>query len=83
MQLAAALTYWVIVALWLGVLGTVLFYYNRNPQIFGTTRLLLFVIALDTCRNIIENTYFGLFLAVSTVSSRRQLRAFSENPVSS
>ena len=61
MQLAAALTYWVIVALWLGVLGTVLFYYSRNPQIFGTTRLLLFVIALDTCRNIIENTYFGLF----------------------
>jgi hypothetical protein len=31
MQLAAALIYWVIVALWLGVLGTVLFYYSRNP----------------------------------------------------
>ncbi len=61
MQLAAALIYWVIVALWLGVLGTVLFYYSRNPQIFGTTRLLLLVIALDTSRNIIENTYFGLF----------------------
>src|SRR5580698_1429808 len=61
MQLAAALTYWVIVALWLGVLGVVLFYYSRNPKIFGTTRLLLFVIALDTCRNILENAYFGLF----------------------
>jgi diguanylate cyclase (GGDEF)-like protein len=60
MQLIAALIYWVIVVLWLGVLGTVLFYYIRNPQIFGTARLLLLVVALDTCRNIIENTYFGL-----------------------
>jgi diguanylate cyclase (GGDEF)-like protein len=61
MQLLAALIYWAIVALWLGVLGTVLFYYSRNPRIFGTTRLLLFVIALDTCRNIVENVYFGLY----------------------
>jgi diguanylate cyclase (GGDEF)-like protein len=61
MHLAAALVYWVIVAIWLGVLGTVLYYYSRNPQIFGTTRLLLLVIALDTCRNIIENIYFGLY----------------------
>jgi diguanylate cyclase (GGDEF)-like protein len=59
--LIAALIYWVIVALWLGVLGAVLFYYIRNPQIFGTTRLLLLVVALDTCRNIVENIYFGLF----------------------
>ena len=61
MHLIAALIYWVIVALWLVVLGVVLYYYCRNPKIFGTTRLLLFVIALDTCRNILENTYFGLF----------------------
>jgi diguanylate cyclase (GGDEF)-like protein len=61
MQLVAALIYWVIVALWLGVLGTVLVYYGRNPRIFGTVRLLLLVVALDTCRNIVENTYFGLF----------------------
>ncbi|MGA3140764.1 MAG: GGDEF domain-containing protein [Xanthobacteraceae bacterium] len=39
----------------------VLVYYSRNPKIFGATRLLLFVVALDTCRNIVENTYFGLF----------------------
>jgi diguanylate cyclase (GGDEF)-like protein len=45
----------------LGVLVTVLFYYARNQRIFGTTRLLLLVVALDTCRNIVENTYFGLF----------------------
>jgi diguanylate cyclase (GGDEF)-like protein len=61
MQLGAALIYWVIVALWLGVLVAVLVYYSRNPKIFGATRLLLFVVALDTCRNIVENTYFGLF----------------------
>jgi diguanylate cyclase (GGDEF)-like protein len=61
MHLVATLIYWVIVALWLGVLGAVLIYYRRNPQIFGTTRLLLFVVALDTCRNIVENIYFGLF----------------------
>ena len=61
MQLVAALIYWVIVALWLGVLVAVLVYYSRNPKIFGATRLLLFVVALDTCRNIVENTYFGLF----------------------
>ena len=61
MQLLAALIYWVIVALWAGVLITVLVYYSRNPRIFGTTRLLLLVVALDTCRNIVENTYFGLF----------------------
>jgi diguanylate cyclase (GGDEF)-like protein len=61
MYLAVTLIYWVIVALWLGVLGTVLIYYSRNPTIFGTTRLLLFVVALDTCRNIVENIYFGLF----------------------
>jgi diguanylate cyclase (GGDEF)-like protein len=56
----AALNYWLIVVLWLCVLATVLFYYCCNREIFGTTRLLLLVIALDTCRNIIENTYFGL-----------------------
>lgn len=61
MQIAAASIYWAVVALWLGVLCTVLFYYFRNPHIFGTTRLLLFVIALDTVRNIVENTYFGLY----------------------
>jgi diguanylate cyclase (GGDEF)-like protein len=61
MHLLAASIYWVIVALWLGILITVLLYYRRNPRIFGTTRLLLLVIALDTCRNIVENAYFGLF----------------------
>ena len=61
MNLTTALTYWVVVAIWIAVLGMIGTYYSRNPQIFGTTRLLLSVIAVDTCRNIIENIYFGLF----------------------
>lgn len=61
MQLLTALIYWVVVALWLAVLVTVLFQYTRNPRVFGTTRLLLLVLTIDTCRNLIENVYFGLF----------------------
>lgn len=61
MNIAAALLYWVIVTLWAIVLVTVLSYYIRNPRIFGTTRLLLVVVAIDTARNIVENIYFGLF----------------------
>jgi diguanylate cyclase (GGDEF)-like protein len=61
MAIAAALIYWVIVAIWLAVLGTVCWNYARNARTFGTTRLLLGVIAIDTTRNIVENVYFGLY----------------------
>jgi diguanylate cyclase (GGDEF)-like protein len=61
MNLAAASIYWVIVALWVTVLVTVLASYFKNPQAFGTTRLLLCVLAIDTFRNIFENVYFGLY----------------------
>lgn len=61
MSLAAALVYWVIVAIWLTVLSTIVFFYIRNPYAFGTTRLLLAVLAIDTFRNIIENIYFGAY----------------------
>jgi PAS domain S-box-containing protein len=61
MQTATALIYWVIVALWFAVLATVATAYWRNPQAFGVTRLLLIVVGVDTTRNIIENTYFGLY----------------------
>src|SRR5215475_260209 len=61
MSLIAALIYWVIVALWLSVLATVGAAYIKNPRTFGTARLLLAVVAIDTTRNIIENFYFGLF----------------------
>jgi diguanylate cyclase (GGDEF)-like protein len=36
-------------------------FYIRNPRVFGTTRLLLAVLAIDTLRNIVENTYFGVY----------------------
>jgi diguanylate cyclase (GGDEF)-like protein len=61
MQLAAALIYWVIILIWLTVLVTLLIFYVRNPRVFGTTRLLLAVVAIDTLRNIVENVYFGLY----------------------
>jgi diguanylate cyclase (GGDEF)-like protein/PAS domain S-box-containing protein len=61
MSLAAALIYWVIIALWLAVLITVCAAFARNPRTFGAVRLLLSVIVIDTVRNIIENLYFGLY----------------------
>jgi diguanylate cyclase (GGDEF)-like protein len=61
MQLITALIYWVVVIVWLAVLTAVAVHYIRNPRIFGTTRLLLLVIAIDTFRNLVENIYFGLF----------------------
>jgi diguanylate cyclase (GGDEF)-like protein/PAS domain S-box-containing protein len=61
MSLAAALIYWIIVAIWLAVLSTVGIAYWKNPRTFGTTRLLLLVVAIDTIRNVIENLYFGSY----------------------
>lgn len=61
MQLFAALIYWIIVSLWLTVLGTIVIFYFNNPKAFGTTRLLLAVLAIDTIRNIFENSYFGVY----------------------
>jgi len=61
MYAAAALIYWLIVALWAAVFATLVAYYVRNPLTFGTTRLLLAVLAIDTARNIFENIYFGLY----------------------
>jgi diguanylate cyclase (GGDEF)-like protein len=63
MPLITEIIYCVAVVVWLAVLGTVLFQYVRNPRIFGTTRLLLLVVAIDTCRNLFENVYFGLFFS--------------------
>jgi PAS domain S-box-containing protein len=61
MNTVTALVYWVIVGLWLAVLVTVCSAYYRNPKTFGTVRLLLAVVAIDTTRNIIENMYFGVY----------------------
>jgi diguanylate cyclase (GGDEF)-like protein len=61
MTYAASYIYWVVVALWLSVLLSVFYYYLRNPRAFGTTRLLLTVIGIDSFRNIVENAYFGFY----------------------
>ena len=61
MTLAAALIYWLIIALWLAVLAAVGTAFVRNPKTFGTARLLLAVLLIDTVRNIFENLYFGLY----------------------
>jgi signal transduction histidine kinase len=61
MQLAAVAIYWAIVAVWMAVLAAIAVAYWRNPRAFGTTRLLLAVLAVDTSRDIFENVYFGLY----------------------
>jgi diguanylate cyclase (GGDEF)-like protein len=61
MTLAAALIYWIIVAIWLTVLTVVVVSYVRDSRGLGTTRLLLALMAVDTARNILENVYFGLY----------------------
>ena len=81
MNLAAALIYWVIVALWLTILGTIIFFYVRNPHTFGTTRLLLAVLAVDAFRNILENIYFGLYFGSVYQVLPSQLAAVMGHPV--
>lgn len=61
MTVVAAMTYWVIVAIWLSVLGTLVYFYIQNPRAFGATRLLLAVLLVDTSRSLVENIYFGLY----------------------
>ena len=79
--MAAALIYWVIVALWLTILGTIIFFYVRNPHTFGTTRLLLAVLAVDAFRNILENIYFGLYFGSVYEVLPSQLAAVMGHPV--
>lgn len=61
MKLTATAIYWVIVAIWLAVLATIVVSYLRDPKRFGAARALLGIIAIDTLRNLIENCYFGLY----------------------
>jgi hypothetical protein len=75
MNAAAAIVYWVVVAVWLTVLGTIVFFYVRNPQAFGTTRLLLAVLSVDTFRNVFENVYFGIYFGAQHGLSLRNLPA--------
>jgi PAS domain S-box-containing protein len=80
MNLATALIYWVIVAIWLTVLTTILVVFKRNPSMFGPTRLLLAVVAIDTFRNIVENVYFGLYFGARFGLFPAPLGEFLGNP---
>jgi diguanylate cyclase (GGDEF)-like protein len=61
MNIVASLIYWVIVCIWTVVLCTAAAFYIANRRTFGTTKLLLAVLALDALRNIVENVYFGFY----------------------
>jgi diguanylate cyclase (GGDEF)-like protein len=81
MNLAAALMYWVVVLVWLTVLGTVFAFYLRNPRIFGATRLFLAVVTIDTSRNVIENIYFGLYFGSNYGLFSASLGPILGNPI--
>jgi len=61
MDLAVALLYWVIVALWLAVLAALITFVMRTRDVAHTMGLLLLVLGIDTVRNIVENIYFGVY----------------------
>jgi len=61
MPMLTALIYWAVVIVWLCVLATAIVLSRRNRGALGTTRLLLVVVAIDTIRNVIENSYFGAY----------------------
>ena len=61
MKLLAVLTYWLVVALWLIILERLISFYKRNSRLDGIIKHLLIIVGLDAIRNIIENSYFGLF----------------------
>src|SRR5471032_324942 len=61
MAIVAAVLYWVIVAIWIGVLACTLYFSRGKALIFGSARILLAVVAIDTLRDIIENIYFGIY----------------------
>lgn len=61
MSAAAAYVYWVVFGVWLVVLSTVVYFFLKNPRAYGTTRLLLAVLGIDTFRNLVESGYFGVY----------------------
>lgn len=61
MDLAVALLYWVIVALWLAVLTALIVFVMRSRDVARTMGLLLLVLGIDAVRNIVENIYFGVY----------------------
>jgi hypothetical protein len=62
MNMTAAAVYWVIVDIWVTIVGTALAFSFANRATFRTAKLLLLVMAFDGFRNVIGNTFFGLYL---------------------
>jgi diguanylate cyclase (GGDEF)-like protein/PAS domain S-box-containing protein len=60
-NLATVTIHCVVIALWLVVLIAVLVAYYKNDGRAGATKLLIIVVAIDTIRNIIENSYFSVY----------------------
>lgn len=61
MSVAVALLYWVIVALWIAILTTLIVFVVRRGDIARTMGLLILVLVIDTVRNIVENIFFGVY----------------------
>ncbi len=57
----ASSLYWIIVAIWLCVLVCAVRYGFTTRTVFGSARVLMLVVGIDTIRDIAENVYFGLY----------------------
>jgi diguanylate cyclase (GGDEF)-like protein len=80
MNIIAAGVYWVIVCIWASIFITAAIFYVTNRRTFGTTKLLLAVLALDALRNIVENIYFGLYFGSKFGIFRPAIGAYLGNP---
>lgn len=80
MDALVASTYFIIVCLWLVVLGMVGLAYRRSPSTFGASHLLLAVVAIDTTRNIVENVFFGLYFSSRYNFINRNIITFLDHP---
>lgn len=80
MQTLVTSTYFLIICLWTVVLAMIAIALRRSSQTFGAVRLLLLVLAIDTCRNLVENVYFGLYFASEYGFLGSWLGQFLDNP---
>jgi diguanylate cyclase (GGDEF)-like protein/PAS domain S-box-containing protein len=62
MSYTFAVVYWAIVCIWILILLTILVVFSRKTRSLGSARVLLFVVAIDSLRNIIEDVYFSAYL---------------------
>lgn len=80
MPLFAASIYWVIVALWLAVLGILCVNHARHRSMPGPMRLLVVVLIIDTIRNLAENIYFGVYFGAQVGIVQNSLAGMMSDP---